>query len=88
MTTFLNWFTNFVVSLLFYVATNSNIGKILSFLGMGVFGLVAILFIRKNIHETRWKNLNDCIELHRKEQKSKAYSKDKQILERMLDEAR
>lgn len=77
MTTFLNWFTNFVVSSLFYVARHSSIGKIASFLAMGVFGVVAIWFIRKNIHETRWKNLNDCIELHRKEHKSKAYTKDK-----------
>ncbi len=80
--------TSFVVSSIFYVASHWNAGRVLSFIAMGIFGFITIAFVRIYIQETRWKTFNDCIEMHRKELKSEVYSKDKDILERMLDDAR
>ena len=63
LTTFSNFFFNYIVAAVFLSATSTETGKILSYLVLGGFCAAAYCFVNRYVPETRGKPLEECVNL-------------------------
>ena len=63
ITTFANFFFNFIVAAVFLSATSTDTGKVISYLIIASFCLVGYCFINKFVPETKGRSLQECVHL-------------------------
>ena len=63
LTTFSNFFFNYIVAAFFLSATSTDIGKVVSYLVIAFFILCTFFFIKKYVHETKGRPLDECVRL-------------------------
>jgi len=60
-TTTANWTGNYIISALFLTATNTSLGKIVSYLVIAFIAMLTFFFVFYFIPETKGKTLKECI---------------------------
>ena len=63
LTTFSNFFFNYIVAAVFLSATSTETGKIVSYIVIAFFCALAFCFIKTYIPETKGKPLEECVNL-------------------------
>ena len=76
-----NWLTNYVVSALFLTSTETSLGKVITYLLLGCFCLMAFAFIYYMLPETKGKPLDEIIMLF----KPKKSAVEPQVSEENMD---
>jgi len=63
LTTTSNFLFNYFVSAVFLTATSSEVGKVVSYLVLALFAVLAWIFVYTCVPETKGKSLQDCVDL-------------------------
>ncbi len=87
LTSFANWITNFLITSLFYTVTFTNLGKVILYGVIAVFGLISMWYVSRYVGETRGLVLSECVKLYQHISGSENFKRDKEAITRMLDDA-